>query len=392
MRASAFAFLLALLAAPAEALEVSIVSPPPGQPLFGEVEIVAAVRGGKPQRVEVYFDRVRVGVLEKPPWRIIVDAGQANAEHHIEVVAIDAAGGSTSATLTAAPLKVDEEIDVQLQQLFVNIDAGGRPVAGLTRDDFTILDEGVEQKIVTFERGDIPFNATLLLDASTSMRGERLQRALDGARAFARSMNRLDEAKLVLFSDHILLETPFTSVPSILTLGLNEVRAHGGTALNDALYLGVKRLEGQLGRKVVILLSDGVDIESVLPMERVRAVVRQSQAVVYWLRVPREEEGEDKEGPLQLLYSAWRDGEGHRKEMDELRATVLESGGRIETIARPEDVQGALARILQELRDQYVLGYAPSVHNGRGTWHRIQLQVRNTGGAKVRVQEGYLER
>ena len=78
--------------------------------------------------------------------------------------------------------------------------------------------------------------------------------------------------------------------------------------------------------------------------------------------------------------------------MDELRATVLESGGRIETIARPEDVQGALARILQELRDQYVLGYSPSVHNGRGTWHRIQLQVRGTGGAKVRVQEGYVER
>ena len=392
-RGSALALLLLLLAAPARAaLEVSIVSPPPGQPLFGEVEIVAAVRGGRAQRVEIYFDRVRVGVLEKPPWRIVVDAGQENAEHHIEVVAFDAAGASASARLTTAPLQVDEEIDVQLHQLFVNLDAGGRPVAGLTRDDFTILDEGVEQKMITFERGDIPFNATLLLDASTSMRGERLQRALDGARSFVRSMSRLDEAKLVLFSDHILLETPFTNIPSILTLGLGEVEARGGTALNDALYLGVKRLDGKLGRKVVVLLSDGVDIESVLSMERVRAVVRQSQAAVYWLRVPREEENQEKEGPLQLLYSAWRDAEGHRKEMDELRSTVLESGGRIETIARMGDVQGALARILQELRDQYVLGYYPSVHNGRGTWHRVELRVRGAGGAKVRVQEGYVER
>ncbi len=127
-------------------------------------------------------------------------------------------------------------------------------------------------------------------------------------------------------------------------------------------------------------------------MERVRVVARQSQAVVYWLRVPREEESPEKEAPLQLLYSAWRDAEGHRKEMDELRSTVLESGGRIEPIARIEDVQGALVRILQELRDQYVLGYYPSIHNGRGTWHRIELRVRGAEGAKVRVQEGYVER
>lgn len=381
--------LLGIHAAPAAALEVSIVSPPPGQPLFGEAEIVAVVRGGRAQRVEIYFDRVRVGVIEKPPYRTVVDAGQDNAEHHIEVVAYDASGGSVTASLTTPRLQVDEEIDVQLQQLFVSVDSGGRPVP-LTRESFTILDDGVEQEMITFERGDIPFSAVLLLDASLSMRGGRLDRALDGARSFVRAMSRLDEAKLVLFSDRILQETPFTNVASLLTLGLTDLEARGGTALNDALYLGVKRLDGRLARKVVVLLSDGVDVESVLAMERVRAVVRQSQAVVYWLRLRRDEEGED--APLQLLYSAWRDAEGHRKEMDELRSAVLESGGRIEPIGRIEDVPGALSRILQELRDQYVLGYSPSVHKGPGTWHRIELRVRGAEGAKVRVQEGYVER
>ena len=388
--------ILLLLALPAAAQlppRVVILQPGATAPLFGAAEIVLDLEpGGSPiAQVEVFFDNVRVGVLERPPWQIIVDAGQENSSHHIEVIAHDTRGAAASAEVRTPRLEVNEEIDVELQQLFVTIEGNDQRRAGLTREDFTILDDGVPQSIGTFETGDIPFTAVLLLDASASMSGDNLRIAADGARSFVQSMNRLDEAKVVFFSDQIRKETPFTSVPSILTLGLGGLEAGGGTALDDALYLGLKRLEGRLGRKVLILLSDGVDVESVLPMERVRAIARRDQVVLYWLWLRREGDTDDPlAGPL--YFSSWRDAKGHQKEREQLRAAVIESGGRIEPLDRVEQVRGKLDSILHELRDQYVLGYSPSAHRGPGTWHEIELRLRDGAGFKVRTQDGYVER
>lgn len=375
--------------------QVVLVSPLAGQPLYGEVEIHVEVRGaGVPVRkVEFYFDSVRVAVDETPPFRTVVDAGQHNAEHFIDVVAHGPAGPIGSTSLRSLPFQVDEEIEVGLRQLYVVADRNGRRVTDLERGDFTVLDNGVPQSLITFERGEIPFTAALLLDASVSMTGGLLETALEGVKAFTRRMNRLDEAKLLLFSDRVLLETPFTSVASILTLGLGDVKAEGGTALNDALYLALKRLEGRQGRKVLVLLTDGVDVESVVAMEQAQRSARQSQAVLYWLRLRRE--GEVDNGPLQQIYTAWRDAEGHRRELDLLRSTILESGGQILTLDRVEQVEEALATILHELRDQYVLGYYPSQTSGSGSrsdgWHDLEVRVRGEG-VKIRTQEGYLEK
>lgn len=384
-----FVLLLSLLlwTSPSQAApSVRIVSPPPNQPLFGEVEIRAEVTGAAASRVEFYLDSLRVGVAEAPPWRIVVDVGQQNADHSVEVVAYGPSGPIGTASLRALPLQIDDEIEVGLQQLYVVVDRGGQRANDLTREDFTILDDGVPHEIITFERGEIPFTAVLLVDSSTSM-ASRLRTAVDGAKTFVGGMKRLDEAKMILFSDRILLETPFTSVPSILTLGLSGVQAQGGTALNDALYLGLKRLEGRQGRKVVVLVSDGVDIESILTMEQVQKIARQNQAVLYWLRLRRQDEAL----PQSEIFSAWRDGEGHRREMELLKSAVLESGGRIETLDDLEQIQTALQALLRELREQYVLGYYPSQSKGRGTWHDLELRVRGDG-LQVRTQEGYLER
>ena len=378
---------LLLWTSPSEAApSVRIVSPPPNQPLFGEVEIRAEVTGAAVSRVEFYLDSLRVGVAEAPPWRIVIDVGQQNADHSVEVVAYGPSGMIGSASLRALPLQIDDEIEVGLQQLYVVIDRGGQRANDLKREDFTILDDGVPHEIITFERGEIPFTAVLLVDSSTSMSG-RLRTAIDGAKTFVGGMKRLDEAKMILFSDRILLETPFTSVPSILTLGLSGVQPQGGTALNDALYLGLKRLEGRQGRKVVVLVSDGVDIESVLTMEQVQKIARQNQAVLYWLRLRRLDEAL----PQTEIFSAWRDGEGHRRELELLKSAVLESGGRIETLDNLEQIQAALQALLRELREQYVLGYYPSQSKGRGRWHDLDLRVRGDG-LQVRTQEGYLER
>jgi Ca-activated chloride channel family protein len=374
-------------AAPApKGLRVAIVSPKPGEPVFGDVEVTAAVQGGTVVRVEFYLDGLRVGLAEASPWQVLMDVGQQNVEHRIEVVAYDKSGATATASLKTAVITSDEEINVALRPLFVTVEQGNKRVLDLGRDDFEIFDNGARQQMVTFERGDIPFTASLLLDSSSSMEGGLLETALDGAKAFARSMKSLDEAKLLLFSDRVLLETPFTSAPSILTLGLGSVRAGGGTALNDTMYLGLKRLEGRSGRKVMILLSDGADVESVVPMNRVRNLARGSQVVLYWLRL--HDVGDAAEGIPS--YTAWRDIEAHQREKALLRDTVLESGGRILEIDDVKQVESALRKVLEELRDQYVLGYYPSSSTGSGSWHEIKVRVRRSG-LDVRTHKGYTE-
>src|SRR5688572_20428048 len=99
----------------------------------------------------------------------------------------------------------------------------------------------------------------------------------------------------------------------------------------------------------------------------------------------------DEALPQSEIFSAWRDGEGHRRQMELLKSAVLESGGRVETLDNLEQIQTALQALLQELREQYVLGYYPSQSKGRGTWHDLELRVRGDN-LQVRTQEGYLER
>jgi hypothetical protein len=161
--------------APAAALfSVAILRPQPGQVLFGDVEVEIAVHaaGAPVESVEIYFDGVRAAVLERPPWRAVLQAGQENVEHRLEVVARDAAGRTATAGLAAPRIRSDLEVRVELRQLYVRVERTGAAVLDLERGDFTVLDGGAPQRLVAFARGDAPFTAALLLDASTSMRGE----------------------------------------------------------------------------------------------------------------------------------------------------------------------------------------------------------------------------
>ncbi|MEO1086766.1 MAG: VWA domain-containing protein, partial [Acidobacteriota bacterium] len=212
---------------------------------------------------------------------------------------------------------------------------------------------------------------------STSMKGDRLRIALEGVAGFVDAMRELDQAKLMLFSDRLLYESPFTSFGSVITLGLSTVEAGGGTALSDHLYLALKKLEERQGRRVIVVLSDGVDVESALSMDHVRWRANQLQPVIYWLRTNFGE----KEGDRQ---SMWRSSDEHREELDGFEEAVIESGGRIETITQIEQVGDALKRILDDLRNQYVLGYYPDDKGGR---HKVDVRV--SGGAKVRARGSY---
>lgn len=365
--------------------DVLILQPKAGETVFGEVEVVAEILAAE-EITEVRFllDGRRVAVDTRPPYRTVVDVGQENVEHTFEVVAVTVGGVEGRALRTTPPISVTEELDLELQQLYITVTRGDERVLDLPRDRFRVQDNGVPQEIVTFERGDVPLTAALLVDASFSMRGDRLRLAVQGATSFVESMKELDEATLLLFSDRLLYNSPFTAQPETLTRALQQVTAGGGSAINDHLYLALKMLEARQGRRVVILLTDGVDVESTLDMEKVLWMVRRSQALVYWIRIARED----------LLAggavsTAWRDREQHQLEVDQLIEAVEGSGGRIRSIRDLEQAEPVFQEILRELRDQYVLGYYPSDNTNDGSWHDVE--VRLGSGLKVRTRDGYID-
>lgn len=383
--------LLATAGMAEEGIFVSLDSPDPFQPAFGDVDIEAIVSTDEEiERVVFYVDGVVMGELDKPPWRYTVSLGEDVGQHRFEAMAYGVSGVTGSGGVTTPGIRVDEEVRINLQQLYVTVTRNDQRVLNLQQEDFLIFDDKRKQKLVTFARGDIPFTAMVLVDSSTSMRGEKLKAALGGAEAFFQGMRELDEGKLLVFSDRILHTTPFTTFSTVLAAGLGQVRAQGGTALNDHLYLSLKQLEQRQGRRVVLILSDGVDSHSVLTMNDVLAMARRSQALIYWLRLPYGSQPPAEHHELPNLTTAWRNTATYHSEYEVLQRTVLESGGRIRTLQGLDEIGPAFREILAELREQYVLGYYPSVSRRDGRWHEVTVRV-NGDNLEVRSRDGYLD-
>lgn len=372
----------ALLAAPA--FEVAIVEPLAGQAAFGPTDFAAEVRGGEARWVEFYVDGRKVGERTAPPYRIEVDLGEENLERRFRVVAHGEAGAVSEAELVLPRIRVYDRIELPLQQLYVTASRAGGPAHDLARGHFRVFDGGVSQRLVTFERGDVPLAAVLLLDSSLSMRGAPLAAALAGARAFAAGMAPLDEAMLLLFSDQVIHRSAFGSDPATLTGGLTGAAARGGSAINDHLFLALKELERRQGRRVAILLSDGIDVDSLLSARELEQSIGRSPALLYWIRPASK-----AAGPL-WHRSAWRDFKEHDAEVKALERMVARSGGRIVPIARIEQAEEAFREILTELRNQYVLGYYPSVARHDGSWRRIRIDLA-LPGIDLRAREGYYD-
>lgn len=392
------ATLLALLAAAAAGaaappVTVRITSPIDTQPAYDVVTVSAVVAAAEPVVTVTFSVDGRVfAEVHTAPFEATTDVGPDNTEHRFVVVATTASGTVAEARVTTPRIQSDMEVRVELQQLYVVVRAGGERVTTMRRGDFTVLDNGKEQEIVTFARGDIPFAAVVLIDASASMSGPPLAAALAGAKAFLAGMNQLDEGKLVVFSDHFLHATPFAGVAEVLIAGLGGVQASGGTALNDALFSSLELLEERQGRRVVVLLSDGVDVHSALSMASVADKAREGQALIYWIR------RSGAAGPCDKLVSPstatfnspWHSAEEHREEFRRLERVVKESGGEIVDVCSLDEAPAAFSGILAELREQYVIGYYPSGRRHDGSWHKVKIRVARPD-AEVTTRAGYVD-
>jgi Ca-activated chloride channel family protein len=367
-----------------------LVSPTEGQEVIGELVIEAGVVAAEEVRDVVFFvDGRPVGMLTSEPYRLRIDLGDENRARTVEVVATDVAGHQARQRVRTAPVAIASEYRIDLQQLYVTAVDNGSRVTDLERGDFTILDEGKAVDLVTFEGGDVPFTAALLIDASASMRGPKIEAARAGARSFIKGMKELDHGMVTVFSDVIQNTTPFSDNQEVLTAGLIGATGMGGTAVNDNLYTALKLLENRQGRRLVVLLSDGIDNHSALESQNVLEYARRSQTMVYWIRLLEPGKTAEDEDDREMA-SAWRTVPEYHLQIQALKDLVELSGGRIIPVHTPKEIESVFTEILSELRDQYALGYYPAEQRNDGSWRRIKVKV-DRRGVKVRTHEGYLD-
>ena len=379
--------LVSLAAGPASAgsIAVTITSPTGDHAVFDRVEVAADIRADEPvERVEFFLNGRRFATATQPPYSVWVDVGEENLQRHFTVIAIGSSGTRVGAAVSTPAVEIDLVVDAPLQQLYVTASREDRPVLDLGRTDFQVFDNGVEQEIVTFEHGNVPMTIAMLVDVSESMRGEQLQVALDAARGFLSRLTPLDEALVMTFSDRTHRVTTSSSEIGGLAAALENLQSGGGTSLNDNLYLALRLLDRRQGRPVIIVLSDGADTLSFLTMEEVLWKAHRSNAVIYRIHL-------HPSGIRSVpLATSWRSTESHADEVGGLEAAVADSGGRVTALARLGELEQALDDVLQELRQQYVVGYYPTALKGDGTWRPVRVEV-SAPGIDIRTRAGYVD-
>jgi Ca-activated chloride channel homolog len=382
--------LLALLVAGLPAQEPAVLvlfeRPPAGKPAIGPVAVVLDVVGDAPvTELVLWVDGVERGRRDRAPWRFDVDLGEENRGHRFEAAAFAGDRELGRGAIETPAFRVDEALDLGLRQLYVSVTRGGGAVSGLSREDFTVIDDGQPQELVTFDGGDAALTVALLLDASASMEGVRLEAAVGGVEAFLAGLGPLDEAEVLAFDDLLrgAVRVPASGAGAWReTIG--QLRAAGGTAVNDMLYLALRSLEARQGRRVVVLLSDGVDVHSALSAEEVLWAQGVSDAAVYWIQLADA-------GEFDRVRSARRSVDEHGRERAGLLQVVERSGGRVVRVDSVAEIAAAFTGILAELRSQYVLGYYPTVDVDDGRWHDVEVRVA-APRLSVRTRRGYFDR
>jgi Ca-activated chloride channel family protein len=282
----------------------------------------------------------------------------------------------TSTSICLAAQDVTFRMDVKLVNMFVNVtDPNGAIVGGLTRDDFKVTEDGRAQQIALFERqSELPLNLTLAIDTSGSVYKDRVQEQ-DAGKRFVRALMRpQDQMSLIEFATYVTELASFTNKPAQIDRGLD--RLHGGdaTALYDAIYLASQRLGNKEGRKVLVLISDGGDTaDNTTYAQAVEQALRNEVMIYSIIDVPIE-------------ASAGRDTAG-----EHALITLAEQTGGKSFYAGDGGLDKAFARVSDDLRTQYLIGYYPQHQEPGVNFHRVQITIPRAAAQafNIRYRAGY---
>jgi Ca-activated chloride channel family protein len=266
--------------------------------------------------------------------------------------------GAPAESRPSAKLRIDTNLVLVPVSVF---DPQNRPVTGLEKEHFRVLDDHVEQTITHFSMDDEPVAVGLVFDISGSM-GPKLQKSRQAAAEFFRTSNTEDEFFLVEFNDQPKLVVPLTRNVEEIQNQLTWAQSKGRTALLDAIFLALSEMKkSKKNRKALLIISDGGDNSSRYTESEVRNLVRENDVLIYAI-------GVFEAGSGRLRTSEEAGGPGLLNELCD------QTGGR-HLPADASELPDIAAKIGVELRNRYVLGYSPTSRLRDGRYHTLQVKV-----------------
>lgn len=302
--------------------------------------------------------------------------------------------------LVAALLFAQDEPTIKVNVDVVNIlfnvrDKRGGLVSNLSKDDFTIAEDGKQQDIKYFNREtDLPLTIGLLIDVSASQQNLIEIERNAASQFFASVLRPKDLAFLISFGSDAELLQDYTSSPQLLRKGLDGLQVNSdvgglqpgpvptinhprGTILYDAVYLAAaEQLKGQVGRKVLVLITDGEDEGSRYDIKKAIEAAQKADAIIYG---------------FYYVDRAFYMGHGMvfgGVSDSALRQLSEETGGHVFHIDRKTTLQDAFRELQDEMRSQYAIGYTPSNSAKDGSFRKIDIRTMNKDW-KVQARKGY---
>jgi VWFA-related protein len=286
-------------------------------------------------------------------------------------------------------------VNVEGVQVDVLAASRGRPLTGLTADDFELRDNGVRQRIDTVVQEDVPLDVFLVLDTSGSVIGEPLAALADAARTVVDALSSRDRIALLAFGYGLTGFGPLTSDKAVIHKAIDDVRASGSTPLVDAVYAALALRttpNSSATRALVIAFTDGRDTSSWLVPSAVLDVAWQTDVVVYSVALAQPQLatadvvpfwGQSRMPPIGVLPPA--------PERDQPPAFLEElasiTGGRLLRTGSPNRLRDAFAQALREMKTRYVLTYTPQGVEREG-WHTLDVRLTRSN-AEVTARRGY---
>jgi Ca-activated chloride channel family protein len=258
------------------------------------------------------------------------------------------------------------QVSTQIVRVLVTVtDSNRRLVTDLEQGDFEVYDNGKPQPVTTFSNTLTPFTAVLMLDTSGSMT-LNLDLVKDAAEQFIIRMLPDDRAKVGAFNDKIQIEPEGDFVSDrdrLIRIMKNELDFGYPTRLFDAVDQAIAALRGIEGRRVVIAFTDGDDNASKLGRGDVLERARMEETMIYGIG----------------LESDYFNGQQRVRSRPDrgLKNLAEETGGGFFDLKKKDELGPAFTRIAQELRSQYVLGFAPPVQDGKV--HKLDVKVKRPG-------------
>jgi Ca-activated chloride channel family protein len=271
----------------------------------------------------------------------------------------------------------DEVIDVRSNLVPVAtsvIDARGLPLLNLIANDFELFVDGKLKPIAEVSRSETPVRLAMLFDNSASLTRTRELEKEAAMRFFSRVMRPIDQAAIFSVTHNVQLEQHLTNnVAGLIRTIKRFGDPEGATSLLDAVADAAAYLKPQPGRKVIVIVSDGVDTTSRSDFATAMRAAQAADCQIYAVQT-----GHDMNANLRDLAAERR-----------LHEFAAQTGGAVYTPTTYDDLDRAFSQVAADLAQQYILSYYPSDEPADGRFRRFTVRVLNKQNVRVRNRSGY---